>query len=53
MTCSVFEGVEDVHPNCQGALLSLVFNRGTSLRGDKRREMREICQLVKKKNIKK
>jgi len=51
-TCSVFKGVEDVHPNCQGALLSLVFNRGTSLKGERRKEMLEISKLVKEKKYK-
>ena len=45
-TLIVFPGVEDLHPNCQGALLSLVFNRGESLAGDRRREMRAIRELV-------
>src|SRR5262249_39675005 len=45
-TRDVFPGVERLDPNCQGALLSLVFNRGTKLDGDRRREMREIRRLV-------
>ncbi|WP_309708222.1 hypothetical protein [Armatimonas sp.] len=31
-----FPGVEKLHPNARGAMLSLVFNRGTSLVGDRR-----------------
>jgi hypothetical protein len=45
-TRNVFPGVEELHPNCQGALLSLVFNRGESLAGDRRREMRAIRASV-------
>lgn len=45
-TSNVFPGVGELHPNVQGALLSLVFNRGESLAGDRRREMRAIRDLV-------
>jgi GH24 family phage-related lysozyme (muramidase) len=37
----------DVYPGVvQGALLSLVFNRGTSLQGGRREEMRKIRELL-------
>lgn len=49
-TRNVFPGVEGAHPNCQGGLLSLVFNRGELLAGDRRREMRAIRELVPDKN---
>jgi hypothetical protein len=49
-TLRVFPGVEETHPNCQGALLSLVFNRGESLAGERRREMRAIRELVPRKD---
>lgn len=49
-TRTVFPGVENVHPNCQGGLLSLVFNRGESLTGERRREMRAIRELVPAKD---
>lgn len=49
-TSTVFPGVGDTHPNCQGGLLSLVFNRGESLVGDRRREMRAIRELVSAKD---
>jgi GH24 family phage-related lysozyme (muramidase) len=45
-TVKTFPGVEALHPNCQGALLSLVFNRGTAMDGDRRTEMRTIRDLV-------
>ena len=32
----------NLHPDCQGALLSLVINRGNSLTGDTRLEMKQI-----------
>jgi len=50
LTCSVFPGSEDLNPNCQGALLSLVFNRGGSLKGDRRTEMKNIRNLVTNKD---
>jgi hypothetical protein len=37
-----FAGFDDLRPNCQAALVSLVFNRGASMIGDGRREMRAI-----------
>lgn len=37
-----FPGVEKLPLDAQGAMLSLVFNRGASLAGDRRREMRAI-----------
>lgn len=45
-----FPGFEQLHPNCQGALTSIVFNRGNSLVGDSRREMRAIASLTEKKD---
>ncbi|MCF4010541.1 hypothetical protein [Rheinheimera sp. UJ63] len=41
-----FPGVEKLHPDAQSALLSLVYNRGTSISGDSRREMAAIQPLV-------
>lgn len=41
-----FPGLADLHPDAYGAIVSLVFNRGTSLRGDSRREMRVIKMLI-------
>jgi hypothetical protein len=48
MTRAVFPGVQDLPPDAQGALLSLVFNRGDDVRGSepRRREMLEIRQLL-------
>ena len=49
-TTSAFPGVEKRHPNARGALLSLVFNRGTSLVGERRKEMRAIKDLIAEKD---
>jgi hypothetical protein len=46
LTSRTFPGFEDLRPNCQAALVSLVFNRGNSLAGPKRVEMRAIRELV-------
>ena len=39
---SIYPEVIELHPHCQGSLLSLVINRGSGLKGERRREMREI-----------
>jgi GH24 family phage-related lysozyme (muramidase) len=45
-----FPGFDNLDPNCQGALVSLVFNRGASMKGDRRIEMRAIKDLVPHKD---
>ncbi|MBW1787679.1 MAG: hypothetical protein JRK53_13820 [Deltaproteobacteria bacterium] len=45
-TAKTYPGVEDLHPNAQAGLLSLVYNRGTSLKGERRKEMAAIRELV-------
>jgi len=42
----VFSGVDALCPDTQTALVSLVFNRGTSTKGESRREMAAIKELV-------
>lgn len=42
-----YPGFDALHPNCQGALLSLTFNRGSAMDGDRRREMRAIQGLAR------
>lgn len=37
-----FRGFDNLRPNAQGAIISLVFNRGNSLAGPNRTEMRDI-----------
>jgi GH24 family phage-related lysozyme (muramidase) len=43
-------GFDDLRPNAQAAIISLTFNRGTSMAGDNRREMRRIRDLVPTKD---
>ena len=47
-----FPGLNDLCDNAYGALVSLVFNRGTAMQGDSRLEMRNIRVLVPKKDYK-
>jgi hypothetical protein len=47
-----FPGLENLHPNAYGAIISLVFNRGTKLTGDSRIEMRNIKTLIPLKKYK-
>ncbi len=42
MTRRAFPGMQALSPDAQGALVSLVYNRGGNMIGDGRREMREI-----------
>ncbi len=46
MTTSAFPGVLRLPPDAQGGLASLVYNRGGSMEGDRRREMREIRDTI-------
>jgi Putative peptidoglycan-binding domain-containing protein len=45
-TRQAFPGVESLPGDVQGALLSLVFNRGASMNGDRRLEMRQIREAI-------
>ncbi len=47
-----FPGMDKLPGDAQGALVSLVFNRGASMKGDSRREMRAIRELVPKGDLK-
>jgi hypothetical protein len=51
-TVRAFPGVEKLCSSAQTALVSLVFNRGMSMRGASRREMAAIKTLVPDKNYK-
>jgi len=44
-------GVTELPEDAQGALLSLVFNRGTSMVGERRAEMRAIKEAVPRKAL--
>jgi GH24 family phage-related lysozyme (muramidase) len=46
LTKRTFPGLDRLHPNAQAALVSLVFNRGNSLVGERRSEMRAIRAAV-------
>ena len=50
-TRKIYPGVEKLPPDAQGGLLSLIYNRGTSLTGDRRTEMAAIVPLVAKGNL--
>jgi hypothetical protein len=50
MTKKIYPQLEQLNEDTQGALVSMVFNRGTSLVGDSRTEMRAIVDLVAKKD---
>jgi GH24 family phage-related lysozyme (muramidase) len=52
LTEKTFYGVDQLKDDTYGALTSLIFNRGSSLNGDSRLEMRNIRVLVPKKNYK-
>jgi hypothetical protein len=45
-TRRLYPGTEKLPPDAAGALVSLVYNRGTRLEGDTRKEMRAIRALV-------
>jgi GH24 family phage-related lysozyme (muramidase) len=47
-----FPGLDQLCDDAYGAIVSLVFNRGSSLIGDSRLEMRNIKDLVPKKDYK-
>jgi GH24 family phage-related lysozyme (muramidase) len=46
MTAEVYPGLERLPGDAQGALVSLIYNRGASLEGDRRQEMRRIKDAV-------
>jgi GH24 family phage-related lysozyme (muramidase) len=50
-TEQAFPGVDQLPPDAQGALVSLVFNRGPGMDGDRRREMRAVRDAVAKKDL--
>ncbi len=45
-TQAAFPGIEQLHGHCQGATVSLVFNRGPALKGERRRHMRQIREAI-------
>ena len=50
MTLKIYPDMIHLNEDTQGALVSVVYNRGNKLEGDSRIEMRAIVDLVKNKN---
>jgi hypothetical protein len=48
-----FPGLDNLCDDAYGAIVSIVFNRGASMKGDSRSEMRNIRDLIVKKDYKK
>ncbi|NJK73161.1 MAG: hypothetical protein HC942_02050 [Microcoleus sp. SU_5_6] len=51
LTREAFPSFDELPADVQGGLVSLVFNRGTSMEGNRRREMRAIRDLVPRKDV--
>jgi hypothetical protein len=52
-TLRIYPQVVELHGDCAAALVGLVFNRGTSLSGDRRVEMAEIQRLLRNGDLQK
>lgn len=50
MTLGIYPDMIHLNEDTQGALVSMVFNRGSKLTGDSRKEMKAIVDLVTKKD---
>jgi len=50
-TLRIYPQTVDLHGHCAAALVSLVFNRGPALTGDRRAEMADIQALLKANNL--
>jgi GH24 family phage-related lysozyme (muramidase) len=51
LTKNTFKGIENLHPVIQGVMLSIVFNRGGSTSGPRRREMLNIQTAIRNGNL--
>ena len=51
-TLRIYPQAQALHGDCAAALVSLVFNRGPNLTGERRREMANIQALLKTGNLK-
>lgn len=51
LTHRAFPELDKTHPHCQGAIKSIAFNRGTSMRGNSRREMVWVRDDIQKGNL--
>lgn len=52
LTNTLWPGIDKLTESAQIALVSIVFNRGASTKGESRREMRNIAPMVLKKDYK-
>jgi len=52
LTLKTYPGSEKLHPDVLGALVSIVFNRGSSLTGSRRKEMAMLREAVRVGDIK-
>jgi|694.fasta_scaffold02942_12 hypothetical protein len=50
LTKDIYPELETLNEDTQGALVSMVFNRGNKLEGDSRKEMKAIVNLVAKQD---
>jgi GH24 family phage-related lysozyme (muramidase) len=50
MTKAIYPELETLNEDTQGALVSMVYNRGNKLEGDSRIEMKRIVEMVKNKD---
>lgn len=46
----IYPGLDQLEPDAVGAIISMVYNRGTALEGDRRREMKAIVPLIANKD---
>ena len=49
-TYAIYPGLEELKPDAAGALMSMVFNRGSSLKGESRVEMLDIVKQVQERD---
>jgi GH24 family phage-related lysozyme (muramidase) len=49
-TKAIYPQLDELNEDTQGALVSMVYNRGNKLEGDSRIEMKRIVEMVKNKN---
>ena len=52
LTRTIYPGIDKLPPDAQAALLSMVYNRGSGVTGEKRREMKNIVKLADKADLK-
>jgi GH24 family phage-related lysozyme (muramidase) len=50
MTKAIYPELESLNEDTQGALVSMVYNRGNKLEGNSRVEMKRIVEMVKNKD---